>query len=171
MQRSTKIVATLGPASSDPLMLQRLLVAGVDVLRFNFSHGKPEDHLSRAKQVREAAAACGREVAIMADLQGPKIRVGRFEGGKVELHPGTRFVLDSSCELGNSERACLDYKDLPKDVRAGDVLLLNDGMLVLDVERVAGPKIHTIVRIGGELTDNKGINKQGGGLSAPELTA
>ncbi len=171
MQRSTKIVATLGPASSDPLMLQRLLVAGVDVLRFNYSHGKPEDHLSRAKQVREAAAACGREVAIMADLQGPKIRVGRFEGGKVELHPGTRFVLDSSCELGNSERACLDYKDLPKDVRAGDVLLLNDGMLVLDVERVAGPKIHTIVRIGGELTDNKGINKQGGGLSAPALTA
>ncbi len=171
MLRSTKIVATLGPASSDALTLQRLLVAGVDVVRFNFSHGKPEDHLARARLVREAAAACGREVAIMADLQGPKIRVGRFEGGKIQLNPGSRFMLDSSCELGNAERACLDYKDLPKDVRAGDVLLLNDGLLVLDVERVAGPSIHTIVRVGGELSDNKGINKQGGGLSAPALTA
>jgi pyruvate kinase len=169
--RSTKIVATIGPASSDPLVLQRLLAAGVDVVRFNFSHGTPEEHFMRARLVREAAAASGREVAIMADLQGPKIRVGRFDGGKIELHPGTRFVLDSSCELGNAERACLDYKDLTKDVRSGDVLLLNDGLLVLDVDRVAGAEIVTTVRIGGELTDNKGINKQGGGLSAPALTA
>jgi pyruvate kinase len=171
MTRSTKIVATLGPASSDAITLQRMLAAGVDVVRFNFSHGKAEDHLARAKLVRDAAAACGREVAIMADLQGPKIRVGRFDGGKTQLVAGTRFVLDANCEHGSAERAGLDYKDLPKDVRPGDVLLLNDGLLVLDVERVSGAEIHTIVRIGGELSNNKGINKQGGGLSAPALTA
>ncbi|MEY2897668.1 MAG: pyruvate kinase Pyk [Pseudomonadota bacterium] len=171
MPRSTKIVATLGPASSDPLILQRMLAAGVDVVRFNFSHGTAADHLARAKAVREAARAVGREVAIMADLQGPKIRVGKFEGGKAVLAPGSRFVLDAACELGNAERAGLDYKDLPRDVKPGDVLLLADGLLVLDVERVAGSAIHTMVRIGGELSNNKGINKQGGGLSAPALTA
>ena len=171
MPRSTKIVATLGPASSDKLMLERMLAAGVDVVRFNFSHGTAEDHLARAVLVREAAAASGREVAIMADLQGPKIRVGRFEGGKAELRNGARFVLDASAELGSAERVGLDYKDLPRDVKAGDVLLLNDGLIVLDVERVAGAEIHTLVRVGGELSNNKGINKQGGGLSAPALTA
>jgi pyruvate kinase len=171
MPRSTKIVATLGPASSDKLVLERMLAAGVDVVRFNFSHGTAEDHLNRAKLVRECAQACGREVAIMADLQGPKIRVGKFEGGKVELKQGARFVLDANCDLGSAERAGLDYKDLPKDVRAGDVLLLNDGLIVLDIERVSGSEIHTQVRIGGTLSNNKGINKQGGGLSAPALTA
>ena len=171
MLRSTKIVATLGPASSDAAVLQRMLAAGVDVVRLNFSHGGAEDHLARARLVRELAAACGREVAIMADLQGPKLRVGKFEGGKVELKPGARFVLDSECELGNAERACLGYKDLSKDVRAGDVLLLDDGQLVLDVDRVTGSEIVTTVRVGGELSNNKGINRQGGGLSAPALTA
>ncbi len=171
MPRSTKIVATLGPASSDRLVLERMLAAGVDVVRFNFSHGTADDHLKRAELVRDCARACGREVAIMADLQGPKIRVGKFEGGKVELKPGARFVLDASCELGSAERAGLDYKDLPKDVRAGDVLLLNDGLIVLDIDRVTGQEIHTQVRIGGTLSNNKGINKQGGGLSAPALTA
>jgi pyruvate kinase len=171
MPRSTKIVATLGPASSDKLVLERMLAAGVDVVRFNFSHGKAEDHLARARLVREAAAASGRAVAIMADLQGPKIRVGKFEGGKVELKNGARFVLDASVEMGTAERAGLDYKDLPRDVKAGDTLLLNDGLIVLDVERVTGSEIHTMVRIGGELSNNKGINKQGGGLSAPALTA
>jgi pyruvate kinase len=171
MLRSTKIVATLGPASSEPAVLQRMLAAGVDVLRFNFSHGTAEEHLARARLVRELAAQSGREVAIMADMQGPKIRIGKLEGGKVELKRGARFVLDANCELGNAERAGLDYKDLPKDVHAGDVLLLNDGMLVLDVERVAGAEIVTTVRVGGELSNNKGINKQGGGLSAPALTA
>jgi pyruvate kinase len=121
--------------------------------------------------VREAAAASGRPVAIMADLQGPKIRVGRFEGGKAELRSGARFVLDGGAEPGSGARVGLDYKDLPRDVKAGDVLLLNDGLIVLDVERVAGAEIHTLVRVGGELSDNKGINKQGGGLSAPALTA
>ena len=171
MSRSTKIVATLGPASSDRLVLERMLAAGVDVVRFNFSHGSAEDHLKRAELVRECAAACGRAVAIMADLQGPKIRVGKFDGGKVELLNGARFVLDAQCELGTVERAGLDYKDLPKDLRAGDVLLLNDGLIVLDVERVTATEIHTQVRQGGKLSNNKGINKQGGGLSAPALTA
>ncbi len=171
MPRSTKIVATLGPASSDPLVLRRMLAAGVDVVRFNFSHGKAEDHLARARIVREAAQACGREVAIIGDLQGPKIRVGKFENGKVELVAGAPFVLDAECELGSAQRAGLDYKDLTRDVRPGDVLLLNDGLIVLDVERVTGTEIHTIVRLGGELSNNKGINKQGGGLSAPALTA
>jgi pyruvate kinase len=171
MRRSTKIVATLGPASSDKLTLERMIAAGVDVVRFNFSHGTADDHLARARLVREAASACGREVAIMADLQGPKIRVGKFAGGKVNLVPGARFVLDANCELGSSERVGLDYKDLPRDVKPGDVLLLNDGLIVLDVERVSGPEIHTVVRIGGELSNGKGINKQGGGLSAPALTA
>jgi pyruvate kinase len=171
MPRSTKIVATLGPVSSDMNVLQRMIAAGVDVVRFNFSHGTADDHLKRAKLVREAATACGREVAIMADLQGPKIRVGKFLEGKVQLMPGARFVLDASSDLGNKDRVGLDYKDLPRDVKAGDVLLLNDGLIVLDVERVAGSEIHTMVRIGGDLSNNKGINKQGGGLSAPALTA
>lgn len=171
MIRSTKIVATLGPASSDELTLTRLIAAGVDVVRFNFSHGSPDDHLARANLVRATASACGREVAIMADLQGPKIRVGKFEGGKVELKAGAKFVLDAACEMGSAECVGLDYKDLPKDVRAGDVLLLSDGLLVLDVERVSGSAIHTLVRVGGTLSNNKGINKQGGGLSAPALTA
>jgi pyruvate kinase len=167
MPRSTKIVATLGPASSDPLVLERMLAAGVDVVRFNFSHGASEDHVQRAKLVREASARIGRDVAIMADLQGPKVRVGKFEGGRATLKPGSRFVLDARAELGNDERCSLDYKDLPKDVKAGDTLLLNDGLIVLDVERVTLTEIHTIVRIGGDLSNNKGINKQGGGLSAP----
>jgi len=170
MARSTKIVATLGPASSDPLVLERMLAAGVDVVRFNFSHGSAADHLERAQRVREAAARIGRDIAIMADLQGPKVRVGRFEKGRVMLRPGAPFVLDANAELGNEGRVGLDYKDLPKDVRAGDTLLLNDGLIVLDVERVEGSEIQTIVRVGGELSDNKGINKQGGGLSAPALT-
>ena len=170
MSRATKIVATIGPASSSPEILERMLRAGVDVVRLNFSHGKAQDHIDRAALVRETAARCGREVAIMADLQGPKIRVGRFENGKVQLQPGQRFTLDASCELGNDECVGLDYKDLPRDVRPGDRLLLNDGLIVLAVDAVQGARISTTVVIGGELSNNKGINKQGGGLSAPALT-
>src|SRR5512136_3110703 len=113
MARSTKIVATLGPASSDPLVLERMLAAGVDVVRFNFSHGTAEDHLKRAALVREAAMKIGRDVAIMADLQGPKVRVGKFEQGKVTLRAGAPFVLDASDTSGNETRVGLDYKDLP----------------------------------------------------------
>ncbi len=172
MTRATKIVATLGPASSTPEVLERMIRAGVDVVRLNFSHGKAQDHIDRARMVREAAAAVGKEVAIMADLQGPKIRVGKFENGKIELVNGTRFILDANrTELGNEEIVGLDYKELPRDVKPGDTLLLNDGLLVLTVEAVRGAQVHTIVKQGGELSNNKGINKQGGGLTAPALTA
>ncbi|TMH02811.1 MAG: pyruvate kinase [Betaproteobacteria bacterium] len=172
MSRQTKIVATLGPASSSPEMLERMIRAGVDVVRLNFSHGTAQDHIDRATMVRTAGQAIGKEVAIMADLQGPKIRVGKFEGGKTLLEPGRPFVLDAGLrELGSAERAGLDYRELPRDVKPGDTLLLNDGLLVLEVEAVRGEEVHTIVRIGGELSNNKGINKQGGGLTAPALTA
>jgi len=124
MSRQTKIVATLGPASSSPEMLERMIRAGVDVVRLNFSHGTAQDHIDRATMVRTAGQAIGKEVAIMADLQGPKIRVGKFEGGKTLLEPGRPFVLDAGLrELGSAERAGLDYKELPRDVKPGDTLL------------------------------------------------
>jgi pyruvate kinase len=171
MQRATKIVATIGPASSAPETLAQMIGAGLDVVRFNFSHGTADDHRQRAALVREAARQAGREVAIMADLQGPKIRVGKFENGKAVLVAGHPFILDAACELGNDERAGLDYKDLPRDLKIGDVLLLNDGLIVLVVTRVLGSEVHTTVKIGGDLSNNKGINRQGGGLTAPALTA
>ncbi len=172
MPRATKIVATLGPASSSPEVLERMIRAGVDVVRLNFSHGNAQDHIDRARLVREVAARAGKEVAIMADLQGPKIRVGKFEGGKTMLEPGQKFILDgASSELGNSSRVGLDYKDLPRDVKTGDTLLLNDGLLKLTVDAVHGEQVHTTVVAGGELSNNKGINKAGGGLTAPALTA
>lgn len=170
MDRATKIVATMGPACSDKATLARMIRAGVDVVRLNFSHGKAQDHIDRALMVREVADECGRKVAIMVDLQGPKIRVGKFENGKVDLQSGDRFVLDADCEIGNQDRVGIDYKGLPRDLKPGDVLLLNDGLLVLTTERVIGNEIHTVVKIGGELSNNKGINRQGGGLTAPALT-
>ena len=170
--RATKIVATLGPASSDPALLEKMIRAGVNVVRLNFSHGKAQDHIDRADLVREAAQRAGREVGIMADLQGPKIRVGKFAEGKVMLEPGQKFVLDAArTELGDIEGVGLDYKELPRDVKAGDTLLLNDGLIVLTIDKVAGSAVHTTVKLGGELSNNKGINKQGGGLTAPALTA
>ena len=170
MLRSTKIVATLGPASSDPAVLERMIRAGVDVVRLNFSHGTADDHLSRAKLVKELATKCSRTVAIMCDLQGPKIRVGKFKEGKVSLEKGQRFILDAGCALGDEKRSGLDYKELPRDVEAGAVLLLDDGKIVLDVTDVRGEEVHTTVRHGGVLSNNKGINRQGGGLTAPALT-
>src|SRR5271170_2069802 len=170
MLRSTKIVATLGPASSDPVVLERMVRAGVDVVRLNFSHGTADDHLSRATLVREIGRKTGRTVAIMCDLQGPKIRVGKFKDGKVMLQKGQAFVLDAGCELGGGDRAGLDYKELPRDVAEGAVLLLDDGKIVLDVTGVRGEEVHTRVRHGGVLSNNKGINRQGGGLTAPALT-
>src|SRR6185312_2510446 len=171
MYRAAKIVSTIGPASNDIETLTRMIAAGVNVVRLNFSHGKAQDHIDRANMVREAAARCGREVAIMADMQGPKIRVGKFENGKIELKNGDKFILDATCELGNQERVGLDYKELPNDVKPDDLLLLNDGLIVLVVDKVVGSEIHTRVKIGGELSNNKGINRQGGGLTAPALTA
>jgi pyruvate kinase len=170
MQRSTKIVATLGPASSDREVLTRMIAAGVDVVRMNFSHGSAEEHLARAELVREVARTMERTVGIMCDLQGPKIRIGKFEKGKVTLNKGEVFVLDAEVALGNQERVGLDYKELPRDVSSGSVLLLDDGRMVLDVQKVQGSQITTTVRVGGVLSNNKGINRQGGGLTAPALT-
>ncbi|HEX5786212.1 MAG TPA: pyruvate kinase [Burkholderiaceae bacterium] len=172
MPRATKIVATLGPASSHPDMLEAMIRAGVNVVRLNFSHGKAQDHIDRATMVREAAQRAGVEVAIMADLQGPKIRVGKFADGKVMLENGAPFVLDAArTEPGDLGGVGLDYKELPRDVKPGDTLLLNDGLIVLKVDAVRGAAVHTTVVMGGELSNNKGINKQGGGLTAPALTA
>ena len=171
-RRATKIVATLGPACSDPAILEQMIRAGVNVVRLNFSHGTAQDHIERARMVREVSARVGREVAIMADLQGPKIRVGKFAQGKVMLEPGQKFVLDAArTELGDIHAVGLDYKALPREVKAGDVLLLNDGLIVITVDAIQGEAIHTTVKLGGELSNNKGINKQGGGLTAPALTA
>jgi pyruvate kinase len=172
MTRATKIVATLGPASSDPAVLERMLRAGVDVVRLNFSHGTAADHMARAQLVRDTADRIGKPVALMADLQGPKIRVGRFADGKVMLANGTAFVLDAArATPGDAGAVGLDYKELPRDVKPGDTLLLNDGLIVLTVDAVRGEQVHTLVKVGGELSNNKGINKQGGGLTAPALTA
>ena len=172
MTRATKIVATLGPASSDPEVLERLLRAGVDVVRLNFSHGKAEGHIALASLVREIALKIGKPVALMADLQGPKIRVGKFVDGKILLVAGAAFVLDAQrTEPGNIDIVGLDYKELPRDVRPGDTLLLNDGLIKLTVQAVRGEQVHTRVVIGGALSNNKGINKAGGGLTAPALTA
>ena len=175
LYNATKIVATIGPASTDFDILVRMIRAGVDVVRLNFSHGKAQDHIDRAALVRRAAAECGVEVAIMADMQGPKIRVGKFEEGKIFLNNGDKFILDAKWgengELGNQERVGLDYKALPRDVKPGDKLLLNDGLIVLVVDKVVGHEICTTVKVGGELSNNKGINRMGGGLTAPALTS
>jgi pyruvate kinase len=171
MLRSTKIVATLGPASSDPAVLERMIRAGVDVVRLNFSHGTAQDHEKRAALVKELATKVGRTVGILCDLQGPKIRVGKFKDGKVTLEKGQPFILDAGMELGDGQRSGLDYKELPRDVAAGAVLLLDDGKIVLEVSAVRGEEVHTVVRHGGVLSNNKGINRQGGGLTAPALTS
>lgn len=172
MHQATKIVATLGPSSSSPQIIEAMIAAGLDVVRLNFSHGSAQDHIERARMVREASQRVGREVAIMADLQGPKIRVGKFAQGRVTLQAGAPFILDAArTEPGDETAVGLDYKALPGDVKSGDTLLLNDGLIVLTVERVAGNAVHTVVKVGGELSNNKGINKLGGGLTAPALTA
>ncbi|PMR70491.1 pyruvate kinase [Halomonas heilongjiangensis] len=170
--RRTKIVATLGPASDRDGVLEAMIAAGVDVVRLNFSHGSADDHRRRLTAVREIAARLGRSVAALGDLQGPKIRIARFRDGAVDLEEGQPFVLDMALDAnaGDATRVGCDYKTLADDVVPGDRLLLDDGRLVLDVNRVADHLIHTSVVVGGRLSNNKGINKQGGGLSAPALT-
>ncbi|WP_355660513.1 pyruvate kinase, partial [Halomonas salifodinae] len=170
--RRTKIVATLGPASDREGVLEAMIAAGVDVVRLNFSHGTAEDHRRRLQAVREIADRLGKSVAALGDLQGPKIRIARFSEGAVTLEEGQAFVLDMAMdtEAGTAERVGCDYKELAEDVAVGDVLLLDDGRLVLEVTRIDGPEVHTTVTVGGRLSNNKGINKQGGGLSAAALT-
>ncbi len=169
--RATKIVATLGPASADPVVLERMISAGVNVVRMNFSHGSAAQHAEAAQHVRDIAARLGRDVGVLADLQGPKIRIGRFAQGRVELAAGDAFTFDVDCELGDRTRVGLDYRELVDDVAPGDVLLLDDGRITMRVERVGSRTIEATVLGGGVLSDRKGINRRGGGLSAPALTA
>ena len=170
--RRTKIVATLGPATDAPDVLARTLAAGVDVVRLNLSHGQPEDHRRRAAAVRAWAAASGREIGILADLQGPKIRVERFANGPVRLQEGMPFVLDCRLDAppGDAARVGVSYTGLPRDVHPGDVLLLDDGLIALDVREVVGAEVRCTVKVGGVLSDRKGLNRQGGGLSVDALS-
>jgi pyruvate kinase len=170
MPRRTKIVATLGPASSDAKTLARMIDAGLDVVRMNFSHGTADEHRKRVELVRALARKAGHAVGVLVDLQGPKIRIGRFRENRITLVAGARFVLDAECEMGDEGRVGLDYRNLPRDVRPGDTLLLDDGRIVLNVAGVKGPRITTEVETGGALSNNKGINRKGGGLTAPALT-
>ncbi len=168
--RRTKIVATIGPASSSIQVLEKMIQAGVDVVRINFSHGSKEEHIEYAELTRSLARSTGMTVGLLADLQGPKIRIGKFEDGKIMLKTGDAFVLDAECNLGNQERVGLDYKELPNDVEIGATLMLDDGRIVLDVSRVKGHQIYCTVEQGGMLSNNKGINRKGGGLSSGALT-
>ncbi len=168
--RKTKIVATLGPSSNSEEMLARMIMAGVNVVRLNFSHGSAEEHIKRAEMVRAIAIKLNRPIGVLCDLQGPKIRIGKFELGKITLKTGDLFILDADCELGNQDHVGLDYKTLPQEVTEGVVLLLDDGRITMQVDRVKGNLIHCLVVNGGVLSNNKGINRQGGGLSADALT-
>jgi pyruvate kinase len=170
--RRTKIVATIGPATEDPEVIDKLIEAGVDVVRLNFSHDKHEVHKRRVETVRERAKARGREIGVVADLQGPKIRIGKFKNGRVTLREGDVFVLDVDLPLdaGTQERVGITYKALPQDVERGATLLLDDGRFVLRVDEVDGNAVICRVVVGGELSNNKGLNRQGGGLTAKALT-
>jgi len=171
--RRTKIIATLGPASESPEVLEKIIRAGVDVVRLNFSHGTPDEHRARANLVREIAASQNRHVGILADLQGPKIRIARFKDNrKIDLKLGQDFDLDIALPAtdGDETQVGCCYEDLPKDVKPGDTLLLNDGLIAMDVKEVVGTRVKCVVTIPGVLSNHKGINKLGGGLSAPALT-
>ncbi len=172
VHRRTKIVATIGPGSDNTDMLFRLIAAGVDVFRLNFSHGSAEHHAEVAARVRKQAAIAGRYVGILADLQGPKIRIAGFKDGKVTLASGDRFVLDLDLdkESGNARTVGVDYPELATSLSSGDILLLDDGRIRLQVNHVVNNTVETTVIIGGVLGSRKGINRLGGGLSAPALT-
>ena len=170
--RRTKIVATLGPGSSSSEVIQDLIAAGVDVFRLNYSHGTHQEQKHRADLVRVCSENCGRIVGILADLQGPKIRTEKFKDGVVQLIKGETFILDAALakDAGTNERVGITYKDLPKDVKSGDVLLLDDGRVELVIQKIVGDEIHCTVMYTADISNNKGINVKGGGLSAPALT-
>ncbi len=172
MARRTKIVATLGPATDSALAMADLIAAGTDLVRVNFSHGSFDDHARRIELARAAAGKAGRVVGILGDLRGPKVRIECFATGSVMLVEGERFTLDPSFDpkSGTASVVGVAYESLPRDVRAGDTLLLNDGLIAVEVTAVEGTQVHTKVLTGGELSDKKGLNKQGGGLSAGALT-
>ncbi len=170
--RRTRIVATRGPATDAPGMLENVLREGVDVVRLNLSHGAAEDHVQRARGAHAAAARLGREVGVLADLQGPKIRIERFADGPVQLRAGDDFTLDCRADAppGDATRVGVSYLGLPHDVKPGDVLLLDDGLIALEVRAVEGAEIRCRVAIGGRLSDRKGLNRKGGGLSLGALS-
>ncbi|AAO91275.2 pyruvate kinase [Coxiella burnetii] len=172
MLRSTKIIATLGPATDDLSILEEIIHEGVDIIRLNFSHGTHEKHKQRIEMVRKAAKKQERVIGILADLQGPKIRISSFKTGKINLKKGELFILDAGLppEEGTEKSVGIDYKNLPKDVKAEDILLLDDGRLTLKVQNVKGEQIICRVVEGGALSDHKGINRLGGGLSAEAMT-
>lgn len=171
-RRRTKIVATLGPATKDPTVLDAMISAGMDVVRLNFSHGSAQSHIEMAERVRNRARAFGRQVGVLVDLQGPKIRIARFKHAGVKLIENEMFILNAALadDVGDNTQVGVDYKALPQDVKRGDTLLLDDGRIVLWVDSVIDQQIHCRVTVGGMLTDNKGINRLGGGLSAAALT-
>lgn len=170
--RRTKIVVTLGPSLDPPEMMEKVIAGGAVVFRANFSHGDLQMHEARIQMVRSIAAQLGKTVAILIDLQGPKIRIGRFKHKKIELRVGQHFILDTSLDedAGDESAVSLAYTDLPRDVKAGDTLLLDDGRIVMRVTKTEATQIHCQVEVGGELSNNKGINRLGGGLSAAALT-
>ena len=172
MPRRTKIVATLGPATDAKHVLDEMIQAGMDVVRVNFSHGTHDDHIKRAEKVRNRARAHGHQVGVLADLQGPKIRIERFKEGMIQLEENDNFIFDTAlaADAGNREKVGVTYKGLQDDVSRGDTLLLDDGLLVLWVEEVQGTEVRCRVVVGGRLTNSKGINRLGGGLSAESLT-
>ncbi|MGH8155710.1 MAG: pyruvate kinase [Rhodanobacteraceae bacterium] len=170
--RRTRIVATLGPATDPPGVLERTLREGVDVVRLNLSHGERDDHLRRARDARSIATGLGRDVGVLADLQGPKIRIEHFANGPIELEPGADFTLDCRADAppGDETRIGVSYHDLPDDLKAGDHLLLDDGLVELEVANIDGAQIHCTVVTGGKLSDRKGLNRRGGGLSLGALS-
>ncbi len=170
--RRTKIVTTLGPATDNPEILEQLLLSGANVVRLNFSHGTAEDHHNRAKQVRQLAKQHDLNIALLADLQGPKLRIGKFKEGAVQLNEGDQICLDADFESseGSKERVGIDYKELANDCRPNDILLLDDGRIKLKVISIEASAIHCVALTAGKLSNNKGLNRQGGGLSAPALT-
>ncbi|MFT5502348.1 MAG: pyruvate kinase [Gammaproteobacteria bacterium] len=170
--RRTKIVATLGPATESAEALDSLIKAGVDVVRLNFSHGDPESHCARAERVRQIGNDNERHLAILADLQGPKIRIEKFKDTKIHLNHGDKFSLNMDCGVndGNQNEVGVTYKKLINDVKVNDTLVLDDGRIVLEIIAINGSRIETEVSVGGELSNNKGINLKGGGLTAEALT-
>ncbi|MGY8869526.1 MAG: pyruvate kinase [Pseudomonadales bacterium] len=172
MLKRTKIVATLGPSTDQPGVLEELIRSGVNVVRLNFSHGTANDHRRRAQEVRDTSRRIGKVVAVLGDLQGPKIRIAKFKTDRIELKTGDLFTLDGELPstVGDQHQVGLDYKELPNDCGPGDILLLDDGRMQLKVLNVSGSRVETEVLLNGPLSNNKGINKQGGGLSAPALT-
>jgi pyruvate kinase len=172
VSRRTKIIATIGPASETPEVLRSLIIAGVNVVRINMSHGTMARHAAVIEQVRAISKELDKETGILVDLQGPKIRIAKFRNKEIELKVGDKLILDPACgdEDGDNVRVGIDYKTLAKDLKVGDRLLFDDGRIVMDVEAIHGAVIHCVVQLGGKLSNNKGLNRQGGGLSAEALT-